>query len=140
MPVGVSFIVFREADTRLRQLRTVPCVDEIERETPAADVFDLQRHLREHDRMVEIGLDRRDDLDAIGQRRDCRRRCPRFELIELFVVGIDGVLSDQRGIEAEPFCFQNQVTIAGPGSIVGFGGILKRGATAVYERPDAETG
>jgi len=46
--------------------------------------------------VIEIGLDRSNDLDALGQRRDRCRGTPGLELIEVFLMRVDGVLRDQR--------------------------------------------
>ena len=63
--IGVTFVVFGEADAGFLQLRPVPGVDQIDRETAAADMLDAERHLRQHDRMIQVRFDRGDDLDPL---------------------------------------------------------------------------
>src|SRR3954463_609860 len=65
--VGVSRVVLGKGQTRSLKLGSVPGVHKVEREAPFADVLDLERHLRQHDRVDESGLDRGDDLNPACQ-------------------------------------------------------------------------
>ena len=112
--IGVARIMLGKADTCLVELRPVPGVDEVDREPAAADVLDAQRQLRQHNRMIKIRLDGSDDLDPARQCRDCGRRAPCLELIEIFLMGIDRVLRDQCRVVTEPFRRQHKVAIALP--------------------------
>ena len=137
--VGVARVVLGKADARLVEFRPVPGIDEIDREPAAADVLDPERQLGQHDGMIEIRLDRGDDLDPAGQCRDRRRRAPCLELIEILLMRIDRVLRDQRRIVAELLGRQHQIAIALPRRIIGLFGILISGARAMHQRPDAKT-
>ncbi len=100
--VFVTDVMLRKTDAGFFQLGLEPGIDHVERETPLADVLDAEGHLGEHDRMIETRLDRRDDLDALGQRR---RRCaggPCLEDVVLLVARIDGVLGEEDRVEAGP--------------------------------------
>jgi hypothetical protein len=103
-----------KADARGLELRSVPGVDEVEREAAAADLLDAQRHLGEHHRVVEVGLDRGDDLDALGQRRQRRGGRPGFELLAFAIVRVDGVLGHQDRIEAQRLGRLHQRAVARP--------------------------
>ncbi len=106
--------MFRKADAGLLQFRAIPGIDQIERKAAAADVLDPKRHLGQHDRMIEIGLDRRDDLDAACQCCNRRRRAPGFELIEILDVRVDRVLRDQCRVIAKLFGGKHEIAIAFP--------------------------
>lgn len=112
--VGIAGVMLRKADACLVELGPVPGIDQIDRKTAAADVLDPERKLREHDRMIEIGLDRGDDLDPAGQRGQCGRRAPGLELIEILLMRIDRVLRNQRGVVAQRLCREQEIAVALP--------------------------
>ena len=78
--------------------------------------------------MIEIGLDRSDDLDALRQCRNRGGSAPGFELIEILLMRIDRVLRDQCRVVTEPFRRQHKVAIALPRRVVRFLGVLISGA------------
>jgi hypothetical protein len=98
--IGIALVMLGETDAGLFQFWPVPGIDQIGGEAAAADVLDLQCHLGENDRVIEIRLDRRDDLDGVRQARERRRRRPRLELVPVRIVRIDRMLGDKRRIVA----------------------------------------
>jgi hypothetical protein len=122
--ISIAFVMLSKADPGLLELGTVPGVDQIDRKAATADAFDSKRHLGQHDGMIEIRLDRRDDLDPARQCCDRGRGAPGFELVEILDMRVDGVLRDQCRIVAKLFRGKHEIAIAFPGSVVGLIGIL----------------
>jgi hypothetical protein len=76
--------------------------------------------------MEQIGLDRRNDLDPAGQRSQRCCRTPGLELIEIFLMRIDGVLRDQGRIVTQRLGLQDQRLVALPRRIIRLFRILMR--------------
>jgi len=89
--------------------------------------------------MIEIWLDRRDDLDAARQRRESGGRRPGLQLIQALGVRIDRVLRDERRVVTQRLGFKHQRPVALPGGVIGLVGVLQCGTAAVDERLDAES-
>lgn len=127
-----------EGDAGLLELGPVPGVDEVEAEPPVRDVLDLQRHLRQHHGVVEIGLDGGEDLDAAGERREGRRGGPGLDLVPVRQVRVDRVLRDEGRVITQGLGLQHRVAIVRPGGVERLGRVLPRGARSVNRRPDAD--
>ena len=128
-----------ELHARIHDLLAIPRVDQVHCHATLADLLDLQRHLGQWHRMIEHWLDGGDDLDAARQRRDCGRRCPGFELVEVLAARIGRVLGNQHAVEAEGLGLEHEVLVALPGGIVGLLGVVQRPAVAMDQRPDTDT-
>jgi hypothetical protein len=129
-----------ESDASAVEFGLIPGVDEINAKAAAADLLDLQRHLRQHDGVIKIGFDGSDDFDAFRQRRcRCRSR-PCLELLVARTAGADGMLRDQRAVEAELFGEKNYVLVVLPRCVRSLFRMLQRAETTGNRRPHAEAG
>ncbi len=136
--IGVTVVMLAKGDARLFELHPVPGVDQVEAEAPAADVFDLQGHLGQKDRMVDVGLDGGDDLDAAGQRGQRGGGGPGFELVMVGQMRVDRVLRDQGGIKPQRLGLQHHGAVVLPRGVERFGGILQRGAGTMDRCPNTK--
>ena len=136
--VIVAGIVCREGQAGVFQLGAVPGIDQIDGEAPGADLFDPHRHLGQHDGVIEQRLDGGDQLDARGRFGQRGGGGPGFQLVEGRVVGVGGVLGDQRGRIAQRLGFQHQRAVAGPGGIEGLLRVMEGAPAAMDQGPDAE--
>ena len=137
-PEGVALFVRKHADAGALEVGLPPGVDSVDREPTPADRLDAERLLGEDGRVDHRRLDGGDDLDALGERRERRRRGPGVELVELVAQRVHGVLRDQRRVKAEPLGQQDLVAHPRPGRIERIVGVAQGGEAAVDVRPHAE--